>query len=102
MMRQELNSEIYVRNEEKLVYRLYATELHETTMYLHLELVAGWDYINPDLNDVQGWVAADRFTEEVQSEHLVCYILNESIKECLWANDFEVIKGNPLELQEDK
>lgn len=85
MIRQTLAQDVFVKNEDGLVYRMYATEMHEMTMYLHLELVA-------IPNDITGWVEP----REEETEHLVCYILNESIKECLWANDFEIIKENPL------
>ena len=58
------NRKFYVYNSmEKLVYLVNEFEAYYNSEYLqiHLELVAGWDYVNPDENDVQGWVSAENF-----------------------------------------
>lgn len=48
--------------------------------------------------DVQGWCPADRFIEDVQDVQEICYIMEESVKECLEANDYEVLEELPIEI----
>lgn len=89
------NNKFYVMNEdEKLVYEVgtYETFSNCTYLQVNLELVAGWDYVNPDYNDVQGWCPADRFVEDVQSEYITQYFLAEGMKEALDANGFTVLE----------
>lgn len=89
------NHKFYVVNEaEKLVYKVgeYETFYGHDAIHIHLELVAGWDYVNPDENDVQGWCPADRFVEDVQEEMVFQYFLVEGMKEALKANDYTVLE----------
>lgn len=47
------------------------------------------------MSDVQGWCPPERFTEDVQDEYCVWSFLNESMKECLIDEGYEIIKeGN--------
>lgn len=89
---------IYVKNDDKLVYKVESVEIYDNynSLRLNLKLVCGWDYVNPDYNDVQGWCPADRFIEDVQSEMEICYFLKESVKECLEDNGYEILEKNPL------
>lgn len=96
MSKQYLRNEILVQSEDKLVYKLVATRANETSMYLYLELVCGWDYTDPDRSDAQGWIPAKNFIEEAQTEFLVCNIFAESIAGCLRENGFTTILSNPL------
>lgn len=93
------SNKFYVENEEeKLVYKVstYETFSDYTYLQVNLELVAGWDYVNPDENDVQGWCPADRFTEDVQFEIVNQYFLKEGMEEALKANDYTILeKINP-------
>ena len=99
-MRHYLESnKFYVTDaDEKLVYKVgeYETFSGHDAIHIHLELVAGWDYVNPDYNDVQGWCPADRFVDDVQTEIIAQYFLVEGMKEALEANDYTILKNiNP-------
>lgn len=91
---------IFVKNDDKLVYKVESMEIYDgyNSLRLNLVLVSGWDYVNPDMNDMQGWCPADRFIEDVQDVQEICYIMEESVKECLEANGYEVLKELPIEI----
>lgn len=93
------NNKFYVMNEdEKLVYKVATYETFSGCTYLqvNLELVAGWDYVNPDYNNVQGWCPANRFVEDVQCEYILQYFLKEGMEEALEANGLTILeKINP-------
>lgn len=92
----------YVENKEnKLVYQVSEYNTHYDSSYIaiNLELVAGWDYVNPDENDVQGWCPANRFVEDVQLEIIPQYFLEEGMKEALEANDYTVLENISPNLQ---
>ena len=96
------NYKFYVINEdEKLVYKVGKFETYGNANFItvELELVAGWDYVNPDYNDVQGWVSADRFVEDIQYEYINQYFLEEGMKEALTENDFKVLENITPDLQ---
>ena len=93
------NHKFYVVNEDKtLVYKVgeYETFSGHEAIHIHLELVAGWDYVNPDYNDIQGWCPADRFIEDIQSETIAQYFLVEGMKEALEENDYTILKENEI------
>ena len=85
----------YVQTDDKLIYKVSSMEMYDgyNSLRLNLELILGWDYIHPDVNNVQGWCKADRFNDEVQSAQEICYIMEESITECLEANGYEIIEN---------
>lgn len=88
------NHKFYVINDaENLVYKVgqYETFGNAEFISIELELVAGWDYVNPDYNDVQGWCPADRFVEDVQFEYVSQYFIAEGMKEALKENGYEVL-----------
>ena len=88
-------NKFYVYNTtEKLVYLVneYEVYYNSSALQIHLELVAGWDYVNPDENDVQGWVSADKFIEEVQDEYINQYFLKEGMEEALEENGYTILK----------
>lgn len=91
---------IFVKNDDKLVYKVESMEIYDgyNSLRLNLVLVSGWDYVNPDMNDMQGWCPADRFNEDVQDVQEICYIMEESVKECLEANGYEVLEELPIEI----
>ena len=96
------NHKFYVMNaDEKLVYKVSEFEVFDNyeAIQIHLELVAGWDYVNPDENDVQGWCSANRFVEDVQSEIVAQYFLVEGMKEALEANDYTILEDITPDLQ---
>lgn len=88
------NNKFYVYNvDEKLVYLVneYETYYNSEAIHIYLELVAGWDYVNPDENDVQGWVSAENFVEDVQSEIVSQYFLKEGMHEALQENGYTIL-----------
>ena len=96
------NNKFYVMNEdENLVYKVGEYETFSNTNYLqiNLELVAGWDYINPDNNDVQGWCPANRFIEDVQFESVLQYFFKESMEDALKENDYIILENISPTLQ---
>lgn len=93
-------SKIYVKNNNNLIYEVNysrANILSSNSYCLgyDLNLVCGYDYINPDENDIQGYVNKDRFTDNVQFETLIFYPLEESLKECLEENGYAIIEKLP-------
>lgn len=96
------NHKFYVLNEDaKLVYKVgeYETYHDSEGIHIHLELVAGWDYVNPDENDVQGWCPANRFVEDVQWEMVFQYFLVEGMKEALQENGYTILDKISPDLQ---
>lgn len=96
------NHKFYVMNEDsKLVYKVgeYETYHDSEGIHIHLELVAGWDYVKPDENDVQGWCSADNFVEDVQYEMVFQYFLVEGMKEALQENGYTVLEKITPSLQ---
>lgn len=89
------NHKFYVANEDgELVYKVGQFETYGNADFItiELELVAGWDYVNPDENDVQGWVTADRFIEDVQYEYVNQLFIVEGMKEALQENGYTVLE----------
>lgn len=96
------NHKFYVLDEDsKLIYKVGEFESYSghDAIHIHLELVAGWDYVNPDENDVQGWCPANRFVEDVQSEIVSQYFLVEGMKESLQENGYTVLDKISPDLQ---
>lgn len=96
------NQAFYVLDQkEKMVYKVgeFETNYNSLGIHIHLELVAGWDYVNPDENDLQGWCKAERFVEDVQDEIIYCNILIESMEEALMENDYIKLENIPQDLQ---
>lgn len=96
------NNKFYVMNDdEKLVYKVatYETFSNCTYMQVNLELVAGWDYVNPDYNDIQGWCPANKFVDDVQIECITQYFLKEGMEEALEANGFTILEEIKPSLQ---
>lgn len=91
---------IFVKNDNALVYKVESMEIYDgyNSLRLNLVLVCGWDYINPDENDIQGWCKADRFIEDVQYEQEICYIMEESVTECLESNGYIILDKCPITL----
>ena len=91
-------NKFYVYNTtEKLVYLVNEFEVYYGgSIYINLELVAGWDYVNPDENDVQGWVGAENFVEDVQTEVVYQYFLLEGMHEALTENGYTILKAENI------
>ncbi|MCC3687409.1 hypothetical protein LLR47_19590 [Bacillus cereus] len=101
----ELRTDVYVINEEKMIYKISRyRELQSSTLGFtyDLDLVAGWDYINSDENDIQGFVEAKNFTDDVQSDILTVYPLSESLGERLEELGYTVIDIEDYKIHESK
>ena len=81
--------------EDKMIYKLEKEMRVDGWLDLTLELVCGWDYINADENDEQGYVGKEYFVEEAEFEYLSCDIMNESIMQVLNENGLKVIEKLP-------
>ena len=92
---------LYVQNEEKMVYKveMVARQVSEFYYLLNLELVVGWDYVNPDENDVQGYVGAENFVEEVQYESFAFYPIEETINGRLEEEGFKRVYLDELQIE---
>lgn len=92
----ELSKQIYVENRNNLIYEVKSIDLQPNAMaYLHLDLVCGYDYIDPDNSDLQGYVGNDKFIEEVQHDMLSCDLLTESITTTLNDNGYRILNELP-------
>lgn len=74
----------------------YETFANSKYIHIHMELVAGQE----NSNDCE-WLPAERFAEDIQTEFASWYFMEESMKEALEANDFEVMDMEeiPSEIQ---
>ena len=94
-------NKFYVINGENLVYKVNGFEAYSasTALYIDLELVAGIDYVDPDVSDVQDWVGADNYIDDVQFETVAQYFLKEGMEEALEANGYTILKEIDFNLQ---
>lgn len=91
------SKKLYVKNDDNFIYEVSTFELNDDSnvIYYDLNLVAGWDYIDPDTSDIQGYVKAERFIEDVQYERLLQYFFQESLMECVEENGYVVLDKLP-------
>ena len=79
-----------------MIYKIAERTMREDGwLDITLKLICGYDYIDVDGSDVEGFVGKDNFVEEAEFEYLSCDIMNESIKEVLEYNGFEIIEKLP-------
>lgn len=92
------NRKIYVKNEDNKIYVINEAEMHdgEPTIRYSMDLVCGWDYVNPDAGNLQGYVGAESFIDDVQWESVGQYWLDESLTECLTSNGYEILDKCPV------
>lgn len=93
-MKLTLNKQVHVLNDDKLIYKIASfSEIGSTgiCMLVELELVAGYDYVNPDENNQQGYVTAGQFVDDVQSHDFTWLPMDETIGERLKDEGFKVI-----------
>jgi len=101
----ELYSDTYVKNSDNMIYKLTdfrQLQDSEIGFLFSMELVAGYDYINTDYNNVQGYVSKENFVEDVHSYDITFYPLAETLKEALEDNDFEIININDYTIHQFK
>lgn len=96
-----MTNELYVQNEDKMVYRVELKRQGGQGFYflIELELVCGWDYVAPDHNDIQGYVSADRFIDDVQYESLTFYPMDETMVERLEDDGYKVVEMKDLSIE---
>lgn len=87
------NKSFYAMTENKLVYKVSEFETYDGYDSIHysLELIAGWDYINPDWTNEQGFCKAENFVDDVQSETVIQYFFLESMAEAFAQNDYIIL-----------
>lgn len=92
---------LYVQNEDKMVYSVEMKLQQASEFYYHLELtlVSGWDYVNPDENDIQGYVGANKFIEEVQWESYTFYPMEETILDRLKEEGYKRVYVDELQIE---
>ncbi len=78
------NKKVYVQNEDKLIYQIKSYEGCDDALYFQLELVCGWKN-----NEYQ---LAENFSEDVQTETVIQYFLEESALEALELNNYTIIQ----------
>ena len=93
-------NDLYVMNEDKMIYKvsfdrdsrdLKWTLENANRVNITLELVYGIDYINPDENDVQGYVGKESFTEDVHYDYTSVYLFDETLKEVLESEGYKIL-----------
>jgi len=90
----KINAELHVITEERMIYKIESVRQLDSKQYgllYNLELVAGYDYVNPDLSDAQGFVNADNFIDDVQLHSFTLYPMEETLEERLEEEGFKVI-----------
>jgi len=84
----------FVNNGDDLIYKVESMEIYDgyDSLRLNLVLVGGQ-------NETGIWLSFYSFPEDAQFEQEICYIMQESVKECLEANGYEVLEELPAELK---
>lgn len=90
-----MNTELIVKDSNNLIYDVSIGAIEKNYFILELNLLCGYDYINRDENDIQGYISSNNFTDDVQCYEHVCYFLDESVKECLEENGYILLKKIP-------
>lgn len=79
----------YYKNDDNMIYHMsvkygmtsYGTPYAE----VHMELVCGWEY----LDNGMGWMDANGFVDDVQSDYMLVYLDEDSIGDVLKDNGYE-------------
>lgn len=91
-----MTNEIYVRHGHSMIYKVAELKMRtDNWIDITLELVCGWDYIDADGSNAQGFVGKENFVEEAEFEYLSCDIMNESIMQVLKENGYKKINNLP-------
>ncbi len=92
----KFDKQLFVENCDHLIYELKDIELMGNGLaYLYLDLVCGYDYVNPDESDLQGYVDNSRFVEEVQHEIVSCDVMAESFVKALNNDGYTILSELP-------
>lgn len=89
--------DIYAK-KDGFIYAVHVQLENNTAQYgyIELSLVCGWDYINIDDSDEQGWVSADNFTDEVAGDILTWEFMYESVPDALTENGYTVYEHDKV------
>lgn len=99
----KIRNDIYLTNEDRLIYKLVEIEeldSNDLCMVVNLELIAGWDYINPDESNAQGYVSAENFVDDVQLEQFTFLPESETLKDCYHENNFVRVDINTIKIHQ--
>ena len=91
---------MYIKNKDNLIYEVELNGCGSSTSidgyrWYNLNLVCGIDYINPDKNDIQGYVKAERFIESVQYDNISVNNFDECLKDRLEEEGYTLVKKLP-------
>ncbi|QDH50259.1 hypothetical protein ALPS_273 [Bacillus phage ALPS] len=86
----------YVINEdETMVYVLESYSQLDMSqgfgLNVSMELIAGWEYIDIDYSDRQGWASKDSFVSETHNEYFTFYPMVETLKEAIEEAGFKLL-----------
>lgn len=101
----ELRGELHVINGDNLIYKLTGFNQIDSTAIgfsYNLELVAGYEYIDADNSNVQGYVSKEAFTDEVQWDMITFYPLIETLAEALADSDYTPVNINSYKIHQFK
>lgn len=92
----KFSKRLFVENSDHLIYELKDIELMENGLaYLYLDLVCGYDYIDPDNSNEQGYVDKSNFVEEAHHEIVSCDVLKESLVKAFNDDGYNVLEKLP-------
>ncbi|KEK23860.1 hypothetical protein [Bacillus gaemokensis] len=101
----ELTTKVYVIKENMIYVITRMRQIADSTglgFTYDLDLVAGYDYINTDESNVQGFIPANNFIDEVQWDIINVYPLEESLGERLKEEGYTVIDISKYKIHESK
>jgi hypothetical protein len=86
--------------KDGLIYEVTKVRVHDQrnlSLTYDLELICGYDYVNPDESDIQGWVSPNNFVEDVQDDTILVYF-DESLKDRLIEEGFSIRETLPTNI----
>lgn len=90
----ELITKVHVIKENMIYAITRVRQIADSTglgFTYDLDLVAGYDYINTDESNAQGFIPANNFIDEVQWDIINVYPIQESLGERLEEEGYKVI-----------
>lgn len=100
-----LRGELHVISEDKLIYKVESYRQLDSSaigFVFNLELVAGYDYIDIDYSDMQGYVSKENFVEDIHLEQITFYPLTETLTEALEDGGYTAININDYKVHQFK
>ncbi|QVW28894.1 putative replicative DNA helicase [Bacillus phage SWEP1] len=100
-----IHTTTHVINEDNLIYEITSfrqLQSSDICFVYNLELVAGYDYINPDYSDIQGYVSKENFVDDIHFEQFTFYAMSESLTEALNDHGYKVVNINDYKIHQFK